>query len=243
MSKYKHIYVTGDSFSFGQELCGHGSGPGFYKITPQMQAASYTGLIAKEWGVSEITNTSWPGGSNDRILRMITTNLPLLFSRVDPKEIFVFISMTHASRREFFDARLKKYSPFISNFAPPKENKAVYSMWENYVLNFDHHREQAERYISQILSIQGFLKNVGIDYLITKSMNDESEFHTEYNALSSEILSLVDKRQFPDLYPFNNYCGRLKLPFGPEKHPLEEGHVAWTKYLMDYMKQNNIGEL
>jgi hypothetical protein len=74
-------------------------------------------------------------------------------------------------------------------------------------------------------------------------MNDDALFLKEYNGLPSELISLVDKKHFPDLYPFNNYCGRLKVPFGPEKHPLEEGHVVWAKYLMDYMQKNNIGEL
>lgn len=243
MSKYKHIYVTGDSFSFGQELCDHKHGPSFFDITPQMRNMSYTGLIAKEWQVTEITNTSYPGGSNDRIFRMIISDLPVLFSKVKPEEIFVFISMTHASRREFFDKKLNKYSTFISNFAPPKENKAVYSLWENYVLNFDHHREQAERYVSQLLSIQAFLKGLGIDNLITRSMNDDVLFTNAYSSLPAEVLSLIDKKHFPDLLPFNNYCGRLGLPFGPDHHPLEDGHAAWAKYLMQYMQTNNIGEI
>jgi len=237
----KHIYVIGDSFSFGQELGGPIDKKDFFKFTPYMKEHSYTGIIVREWGVEGYTNTSCPGGSNDRIHRMIFTDLPTLFTHNRPEEVFVFISITHASRTEFFDKRLGKFSPFISNWAPPKENKAVYSLWENYILNFDDPKEQAMRYVSQILSIQSFLKNLGIDYLMTRSMGEDEIFKGHYNALPIEILSLIDKKHFPDIVPFNSFARILKLPFGPEQHPLEEGHRAWAKYLMEYMQQNKIG--
>ncbi len=208
-----------------------------------MKENSYTGLIAKKWKVEGYTNTSYPGGSNDRIHRMIMTDLPKLFEQYSPDEVFIFISMSHASRREFYDRKLERYSPFICNHEPPKENKAVHILWENYILNFDDPKECADRYISQVLSIQSFLKNLGCDYLITRSMNDDWQFVNHYQALPAQVKVLIDKKHFPDITPFNNYAGTLKLPFGPEKHPLEEGHLAWAKYLMEYMKNNNIGAL
>lgn len=239
----RHIYVVGDSFSFGQELGGLIDKKDFFTFTPYMKENCYTGLIAKEWGIGSYSNVSFPGGSNDRMHRMITTDLPLLFRHTNPSEIFVFISISHASRREFFDRRIGKFSPLICNYEPPKENKANHALWENYMLNFDDPRETSLRYVTQILSIQSFLKNLGIDYLITRSMNEDREFRTHFDKLPTEILSLIDKRHFPDIVPFNNYTGTLGLPFGPENHPLEDGHRAWAKYLMNYMKENKIGVL
>ncbi len=239
----KHIYVTGDSFSFGQELGGPISKDKFYEFTPYMKENSYTGIIAKQWGVEGYTNTSFPGGSNDRIHRMIMTDLPLLFEQYDPTEVFVFISMSHAARREFYFKKYEKYSPFISNHEPPKENKPVHALWENYILNFDDPRECANRYITQLLSIQSFLKTIGCDYLITKSMGDDMEFNQRFEKLPDSVKKLIDRKHYPDIVPFNHYAGICKVPFGPEKHPLEEGHIAWAKYLAEYMQNNNIGVL
>lgn len=244
MSNFKVLYVIGDSFSFGQELGERDVSPGkFFVCTDYMKWNSYTGIIAKHWGIEEIHNVSFPGGSNDRIHRMISTNLPLLLKKYAPEEIFVFISLSHASRREFFDVNLQNYSPFISSHSPPKENKPVYSLWENYILNFDSPTEQADRHFTQIASIQSFLKNLEIDYLMTRSMNDSPEVNKKFDQLENTLINIIDRRHFPKIMPFNAYAGTLGVPFGPGKHPLEDGHIVWAEYLMKYMQEAKIGKL
>lgn len=239
----KHIYVIGDSFSFGQELGGSDVPmKDFFTFTPYMREKSYTGLIAKEWGVTGYTNVSQPGGSNDRIHRMLTLDIPVLLQQYKPEEIFVFVSMTHASRREFYDRLHQVYTPQISNFAPPKDNIPVYKLWEYYTAYFDHPFEQAQRHIVQTLSIQSLLKVFKIDYLITNSMNDNPEFIEEYNNLPLDVRKQIDRRHYPTT-PFNVFAGNLKVPFGKHHHPLEEGHEAWAKYLMGYMKDFSIGQI
>ncbi len=237
----KHIYVTGDSFSFGQELGGSDVPmKDFFTFTPYMKEKSYTGLIAKEWGVKSYTNTSQPGGSNDRIHRVLTLDIPVILEQYNPDEVFVFISMTHASRREFYDRERRTYSPQISNFEPPKDNYPVHDLWECYTAYFDDPYEQARRHIAQTISIQSFLKVSGIDYLMTNSMNDSQDFINQHSALPPAVRNTVDRIHYPVL-PFNRFNGEMKLPFGKFQHPLEDGHEAWAKYLMTYMKDNSIG--
>ena len=143
MNKIKHVYVTGDSFSFGQELGGSDVDPeDFYIFTPYMRKTSYTGIITDKWGAEGYTNTSYNGGSNDRIHRMITNDIPRLLTEYKPDEIFVFISLTHASRREFFQESLKNYNPFLSNYEPPKANIPNHMLWKIYTSYFDAFRNK-----------------------------------------------------------------------------------------------------
>lgn len=238
----KAVYVVGDSFSFGQEL---GPPPeDFFKITPYMIEHCYSGIIAKNWNVEYYLNKSLPSGSNDRIHRMIFTDLPLLFSKYRPDEIFVFISMTHASRREVFYNRYNIYFPLMTNHAPDKKDSELYDFWESYVLNFDNLEESVNRFFSQVLSIQSFLKNLGIDYLITQSMSQyQTNFAKRMEKFPTHMLNLIDRKHFPEIESFQQYNARLGLPIGESKHPLEEGHRAWANYLIEYMKKNNLGVL
>jgi hypothetical protein len=240
----KAIYVTGDSFSFGQELGGSDiSVEDFYIFTPYMRQYSYTGIIANNWKTEFYQNTSKPGGSNDRIHRKIMFDIPQLLQKYKSNEIFVFISITHAARREFFDSRMKKYSPYINNHEPPKENILNHSLWKCYTSGFDDSFENCQRYVMQVLSIQSFLNNLGVEFLITNSMNESEDFREQFNRLPAEMINLIDRKHYPSIMPFNAYAGTLKLPFGKHKHPLEDGHSAWARYLTEYMSINNIGQV
>lgn len=244
MNKIKHVYVTGDSFSFGQELGGSDVPvEDFYVFTPYMRKASYTGIIADAWGSEGYTNTSYNGGSNDRIHRMIINDIPKLLTEYKPEEIFVFISLTHASRREFYQDYSNEYSPFLSNHEPFKDNIPNHTLWKIYATYFDSVYEHAQRYMLQVLSIQAFLKSLGVGYLMTRSMHEGAKFDQAFDNLPQYQHKLIDRIAFPKMQAFNEYAGHKKVPFGKYRHPLEEGHVAWAQHLTAYMKQHNLGQL
>lgn len=235
----KFIYVIGDSFSFGQELGGSDVPKGqFYVFTDYMRKYSYTGLLADKWGVTNYVNDSLPGGSNDRIVRHVMTELPKHFSLYNPNEIFVFISLTHAARREFFYNDYKKYIPFIVAHEPRKDSMPIYTLWENYVLNFDNPTEQADRYMSQILSMQSFFKSFGINYIFTRSMNDDHNFTAAFNNIDSSVSMLLDRKHFPRIDPFNVFVSTRNASFGKYHHPLEDGHRIWAEYVGKYIEDN-----
>jgi len=244
MSLIKMIYVAGDSFSFGQELGGSDVPPrDFYKLTDYMRDNSYTGVIAKTWGVETVINKSLPGGSNDRAFRMITTDLPTYFGDYKPEEIYVFVSLTHASRREFYDNIYGCWNALIPNYSPdPKfSEKQHIEFWKLYAAYYDNPLESTTRFLSQLLSMQAFLKGLGIRYLFSDSMHHDEAFWEEYKKIHTKILYMIDTDRYYREEPFNSFVGRKKLPFGKYNHPLEEGHKAWAEHLMGYIfeKGNN----
>lgn len=244
MSKIKHIYVTGDSFSFGQELGGSDVPvEDFYVFTPYMREASYTGIIANTWGVEGYTNTSYNGGSNDRIHRMIINDIPKLLTEYKPEEIFVFISMTHGSRREFFQESNNEYNPVLPNYEPPRANAANHMFWRIYTAHFDSAKEHAQRYMLQVLSIQAFLKSLGIGYIMTRSMHEGAKFDQAFDDLPSYLHNSIDRITFPKMLAFAEFSNINKVPIGKYHHPLEEGHAIWAQHLLEYMKQHNLGQL
>jgi hypothetical protein len=244
MSKIKHVYVTGDSFSFGQELGGSDVPvEDFYVFTPYMRQTSYTGIISDAWGVDGYTNTSYNGGSNDRIHRMIINDIPRLLTEYKPEEIFIFISLTHASRREFYQDYANEYSPFLSNHEPPKGNVPNHTLWKIYATYFDSAHEHARRYMLQVLSMQAFLKTLGVGYLMTRSMHDGAKFDQAFDNLPQCQHNLIDRITFPKMQAFNGFATLKRVPFGKYQHPLEDGHAAWANHLLEYMKNNNLGQL
>jgi len=244
MNLIKAIYTVGDSFSFGQELGGSDVEPkDFYTCTDYMRDNSYTGIIAKTWGVDTVINRSLPGGSNDRTFRMITTDLPTYFGDFKPEEIYVFISLTHASRREFYDNDLDCWNALITNYGPdPKySKKQSIDFWKLYSAYFDNTKESTTRFLSQILSMQSFLKGLGIRYLMSDSMHHDEEFWNYYKTVHTNVVYMIDTDRYYRDEPFNSFVGRKGLPFGKYHHPLEEGHIAWAQHLMGYIyeKGNN----
>jgi len=223
----KHIYVTGDSFSFGLEL--GGSDPPkseWFIMTDYMRDNSYTGIIRNEWGVPGYSNSSSPGSSNDFIHRKVMFDVPELLTRYAPEELFVFISMTHPSRREFYSKKFGGYTTFISNHIPPKTPMANYILWQCYMAHFNDPYEGCNRYITQVLSIQAFLKSVGVQYLMTDSMSNGDKHDQQFSAMPNSITSRIDRLHYPNISAFNRYAASVGAAEGKYKHPLEDGHKA-----------------
>lgn len=240
----KHIYVTGDSFSFGQELGGSDVPmKDWFVMTDYMRDNSYTGIIRNQWGVPGYTNTSKPGGSNDFIHRKIIFDIPELLTSISPQEIFVFISITHPSRREFYSRKFHDYTTYINNQPPPKTFIPEFIFWQCYTSHFDDPYEACNRYITQICSMQSFLKSIGVSYLMTDSMGNSADHVKQFAALPDYIKSKIDRLHYPELIPFNRYASEHGAPQGKYNHPLEDGHRVWASYLMEYMKRNNLGKI
>ena len=243
MGLIKAIYTIGDSFSFGQELGGSDVEPkDFYKLTDYMRDNSYTGVIGKTWGVDTIINKSLPGGSNDRTVRMLTTDLPLYFDTYHSSEIFVFISLTHPGRREFYEQSSDRWCALIPNYEPLDflEDRIYRRFWKLYAGYFDSNIESLSRFVGQVVLMQSYLKSRGINYLMTDSMAYGPEFWETYRSMNAAITNQIDMVHYNTEEPFNWFCGRNKLPIGKHLHPLEEGHRAWANHLMGYMHTQGI---
>ena len=195
-NKIKHLYVTGDSFVFGHGLKGHDYS-NFYNFTPELRHTCYTGIIADTWGVNGYTNTALPGGSNDRMYRMVMQDIPELLRDIHPSELFVHIGLSDPSRTEFYSTVGKYYTPFLSNNRPLKGSyDHVYSFWEIYTAYFDDVVEHVDRYTMQVVNLQNFLKSLGIPYLITNAVTPCKEFTDVFNAGPQGLKSIIDKTRY-----------------------------------------------
>lgn len=243
MKHIEHLYVTGDSFSFGQELGDPPTGKTFYDFTPYMRKTSYTGIIADTWGVLNYTNTSVPGGSNDHIHRRIMMDIPALLKTTSADKLFVMISLTHPARREFYYTGYNRWVPLIVNYSRTGEGcEPLRKLWKVYTAYFDSHEEHSQRYMSQVLSMQAFLKLHGIDYLMTESMVDRPSLDDKLMLLPVGVADLIDRKHYPKLQSFAQYNSYIGAPTAPGGHPLEIGHSAWANFLMEYMKTNKMGK-
>lgn len=237
------MYVTGDSFSFGQGLMGHNL-QDFYNFTEALRRTSYSGILADKLQIQEYKNTSMPGCSNDRLLRKVLIDVPEILTKVRPDELFINVSLTHAARTEFYSTEAKRYIPMIPNFNPGRNRwKSQLDMWKIYVGYFDDVKEHVDRWLINLISMQKFLDSLGVKYLITRSMPEHHTFHTE---LEKEIYrhplrNLINKKTFPDeLEPFNQFIFRNNLKFTKCLHADEEGHRRWAEHLLKYIMENNI---
>lgn len=233
-----HVYATGDSFGFGQGLKGHDVND-FYKFTPELRKTVFSALIADKLG-ADYTNTAMPGCSNDRLIRKIMTDIPVLLETVPAENIFVIVNITHAARREFYCNETKSYLPYINN-APPNDIVRSYrDMWKTYTLHFDNVIENVDRYLMQIVSMQLFLKSLGVKYILTRSMYETSSFQKVYAQKTSGLATLINHTTFPtDLRPFNDWVQVNGYKITPCKHADEAGHAGWADHLLDYLIDKN----
>jgi hypothetical protein len=237
----KILYVTGDSYGFGQGLKAHNL-KNFYGFNEELRRTVYSGIIADTWKIPNYMNTSRPGCSNNRLLRKIMYDIPKLLQTYKAEEIFINISYTHTARVEFFSVETQRHYPLIPNFYPnsphfPSHNE----LWKTYVTHFDHVKEHVDRHFMNIVSMQKFLDSLGVRYLITRSMTEHHTFHTEVVRGLEERKGLMDQinpRTFPeDLEPCSQFIHNNKLKFTPCLHPDEEGHQRWAEHLMKYMTE------
>lgn len=234
--KIKYLYVTGDSFSFGHGLPGHDINR-FYDFNETLRHTCYSGIIADKWNIPQYENTSMPGCSNDRLVRKIMDDIPRILKSTPAENIFVNISFTHSARTEFYSIEAKKYIPVITNFDPKGCGfKSHELLWNLYVTHFDSLTEHVDRWLRNLMTIQQFLKSLGIRYVITKSMGEHFEFWNELQKRANGLKELIDGKTYNyDMLPFNVWLQSKGIPMTPCHHPTELGHEAWAEYLMQYL--------
>ena len=235
----KILYVNGDSFAFGQELVRDILPENFYTFTEYHRRFCYTGIIADRLGITSYMNESLPGGSNQRIYRTTLCAVTKLLNVYDPKDIFVQISLTHNSRREFYYSRHDNYYPYIANHEPNDIDCA--SLWKKISRTFssiedDHIYDQM-----MILGIQNFLRINKVPYLLTNSMGHQLIYEDEVTHVP---VSLLEQRYVTRYYnrpAFSEYAfHHNNCKKAPGGHPLEDGHLLWAEHILDYITDNNL---
>lgn len=242
----KFLYATGDSFIFGQELETAKLGlidtpESLFKFNDYKRKHSYTGLITDRLGIQDYQNSACPGGSNERSYRNLVTDISNKLKQYEPQEIFVTISLTHESRREFCMDDHGNYYIHLASWEPPRfPQMHNHDLWQIITRYFNHDFGNCMFGIMILLGMQNFLRSNKIPYLITSSMGNWVEREIQKNKLHQNLLDQIYKKRYYVEPSFMEFAKNNKYPIGPQLHPLEEGHIAWADHLMFYIDNNNL---
>ena len=238
----KSLYATGDSFVFGHEL--HDSdliseNDNLFEFTPYKRKHCYTGVISNKLNLEDYQNTGCPGGSNERAYRLLINDISKKLKLYKPEEIFVNISLTHATRREFCFAENGAYYIHLNAWEPVKDiNAHHHRLWEVLVKDFNYDYGHFNFDVMMLLGMQNFLKTNKVPYLITSSMGIEEELQKKI--IHPYLLDQIYKKRYYVTPSFSLFAKSINCKIGPGLHPLEEGHAAWAEHLLTYINQNNL---
>jgi hypothetical protein len=234
----KHLYVTGDSFAFGQELT-PSNHSNLYDFTLRHRKLCYSGIIADTFGIT-YKNNALPGGSNERNYRTLITDISKTLTKYKPSEIFVNISLTHSYRREFFMKAFNDWYPYMATCEPKEEHRDHHALWELFSKSVNTDLGNSMFDIMNILGMQNFLLRHKIPYLFTSSMGNAREAEILQKNVPAELLNGIYRPRFYDVISFNTHTGVNNYPRGSGGHPLREGHRAWAEHLLEHINTNNL---
>jgi hypothetical protein len=208
---------------------------------------SFPALTAKHFGL-DLLNLAYGGSSNCGVLR--TTLMWITEYLRDggkPEDLFVLVGWTAPDRREFglseeegtLDPRLFWRNIHIHHqFADATPD--LIQLRKLIVRSFWCDRESMTRFLVAANALQGVLKSYGIRYCFLHAM-PICNVHPELSALASAIDA---SRFFRFLVPQSDFLSMSRepwrVPIGPLKHPLEEGHRRWSSLLIDHVQQSNL---
>jgi hypothetical protein len=226
------VYVNGDSWSYGEEL---GNESEEYR-----NKNSFAGLVATHYNL-KLINGSEPGSSNHGILRRSLQDLTKLVTQGEVPLVLIGWSAIH--RFELFNAKENCWSsfypavekvPYVSRiiFNNPIDD-GYYTKLSNIIFgHYSTDESDKELYVTYVTSLQSFLKVYDIPYIMFNVFEsgppadkDTLELHGKMLDLS-QLLS-IDLSSFLKCYP--------NVKFGPNKHPLEEGHKLISKFLIQHI--------
>ena len=235
----KFFYATGDSFVFGHELTETGpeeDDATLFNFTPYKRTHCYTGIMANSLKTEDYQNSACPGGSNERAYRMLINDLTCKLKTYKPEEIFVNISVTMVTRREFCFNSKGDYYIHMQSWEPPKDcNPHHHALWKTLVKDFHYDHGDFMFDIMILLGMQNFLKNNKIPYLITSSMG--VEHYKQEQIISVDLLNQIYRKRYYVYPSFFKFASDNGHKIGPGMHPLEEGHANWASHLLN---ENNL---
>jgi hypothetical protein len=242
----RSFYATGDSFVFGQELETARLGivdtaETLFEFNDYKRHNCYTGIIADRLQVSDYTNSACPGGSNERAYRVLITDISNKLQIYKPEEIFVNISLTHESRREFCMDDQGGYYIHLASWEPPRfPQMHNHELWQVITKYFNYDYGNFTFGMMVLLGMQNFLKVNRIPYIITSSMGNFYETEAQKKFIPPALLDQIYSKRYYTDPSFLQFSKQNNCEIGPGLHPLEEGHKMWADHLFSYIENNNL---
>lgn len=248
----KRVFAIGDSCVFGQGL--DVNAESVMDFTDTMRDNCWTGQICQMLGLDHTDpfvyrNDGMPGSSNDRMLRLLTNGFPQWLGRSDPATVLVLVGLSDNARTEWFYSPWSAYMPFIPNCPPSSgEDKALVKMKELHLAYFDDEREAQDRFMTQILSMQSFLKVLGVHYVLTQSIAVFLQETIRDNTF--DLQKIVRRNYAPVHYNMIDWShvfgsthfleANREAGFGvtPCQHPFAEGHKMWADQVYKFFVEH-----
>jgi len=232
------LYINGDSWAYGSEL----RDPTALAITNDFdpvhdayrRAHNWTGHLARNYNLT-LVDSSWAGGSNERILRTTISEVTQLLQQ--GKKPFVIVAWTQLQRFELFaGGHWKEFVGPSDATTPP----IGFEIWEKY--SSDH--SDLMRYLQQVILLDAFLKVNNVPYFGT-------------NVFRHNYAVMEDHARDPAFHPYLYQLGKtvklerhmynyaisqiltahLDVEYGAGGHPLERGHTIIADYLKAQLDQ------
>ncbi len=237
--KFDCIYTNGCSWTYGSELIDpdlptvidhfddrHNQ----YRINHQWPTH-----LAQSWGVP-VYDGSEAGGCNDRIVRTTFKDVNELL--MQGRRPFVVIAWTQLHRFELpHGGAGEHYRQFVSpnDSDLPRAAKEIWAQWSG-------DRSDVVRWLVNLISVDAFLKAVGVDYIGTTVFNKTYRTYeavTEDNNLSPYTEYLKTQMALSRHLLHYSLEGYLRqqahVEYGPGGHPLMHGHQLISEHIRRHM--------
>ncbi len=209
------ILAVGDSFTYGDEL--------------ENREFAWPSVLANKLNGSVI-NKGQPGGSNDCILRNCLEYL--VSNEVD----LVVIGWSSPGRSEFVDEKgyFDIWPGYMGKLAIDNDR-----LWRADLVNYitQHHSSEAyyEKFLNQVLMMQGFLKSRNQKYLMLNTLQNEHYKNLKIDRLIPHCKQ-VDTSHFVGFRIKGMAEWTHGLKKGPRGHFLEDGHMVVANKLYEHIR-------
>jgi len=201
----KLIYAIGDSFTYGQEL-------------PDPATQAWPVLLAERLGY-RLVNHGTPGVGNEFIVKQTIKAV------AKHKPELVVIAWTSCGRQEHADewgvydiwpgcnSRVFDQDPVLEYRKEPIK----------YITINNNAEHEYRRWLRQVVLLQSFLQNHGIEYIMCNAFDNQHRFGKYYKD-NQGYYDLIDDTKFVGWPNDGMVEWAHNTPHGSGGHPLEQGH-------------------
>lgn len=255
------LVVAGDSWTFGSEIRDPklDSSINDWDIQNNEYRSSriWPRFLGEKLNATEVINLSYPGSSNDRIIRTTKQWLTKNAIKNNDNDIFLIVGFTSPERKDFYykDEQTNNWITIWPLWTPDYRQpilKSFHKLYVNYMWNSE---EYTDRYVNQLLDLQNFCKIYNIKFLFFQAFYQHKDlaifnwkdtaFTTAHLTGVKDLWGLIDSTRFMNKdknnFSFHNFIME-KNQLNPliDQHPSIDSHKLWAEELYRYYKENKL---
>lgn len=256
------LIVAGDSWTFGSEIRDPLLDSSIKDWDPEndeyRSKRIWSTFLGEKLNANEVINISYPGSSNDRIIR---TTKQWLTKNIVQKEqnddSLLIVGFTSPERKDFYykDETTNNWITIWPLWSPDYRQpilKSFHKLYVNYMWNAE---EYTDRYVNQVLDLQNFCKVYNIKFLFFQAFYqhkdlsivkwNDAKFSIPTHTGIKELWNLVDDVRFmnknKDTFSFHNFImNNNHVDPLIDQHPSINSHKLWANEIYRYYKEHNL---